>query len=159
MTQVVTDVNPNVILRYQTLEQQVRDSLVSERLMATLLGFFGGLAALIAAIGLYDVLSYMVARRRVEIGIRLALGAGHMSVLTLIMREAGVLLVLGIALGAGLAGAAARAASALLYDLAPWDPLTYAMGAALLILVTGMASWLPARRATRIPPTLALREE
>ena len=159
VTQVVTEVNPNVLIRYRTLEEQVANSLVSERLMATLSGFFGGLAALIAAIGLYGVLSYMVARRRVEIGIRLALGAGRLSVLTLIMREAAALLILGIALGAGLAAAGAKAASALLYDLTPWDPPTYLVGAALLIVVTSMASFFPARRATRIPPSLALREE
>jgi predicted permease len=159
VTRVVTNVNPNVLLRYRTLEEQVANSLVSERLMATLSGFFGGLAALIAAIGLYGVLSYMVARRRVEIGIRMALGAGRVSVLTLIMREAVGLLLLGIVLGAGLAAAGAKAAAALLYDLTPWDPLTYALAAALLIVVTGMASWFPARRATRIAPTLALREE
>ncbi|HEY7056713.1 MAG TPA: ABC transporter permease [Vicinamibacterales bacterium] len=159
VTGVVTDVNPNILLQYQTMEGQVRDSLLSERLMATLSGFFGGLAALIAAIGLYGVLSYMVARRRVEIGIRLALGAGQRSVLTLIMREAGVLLIVGILLGALLAGYAAKAVSTLLYGLAPWDPATYAIGALLLTLVSGLASWLPARRAARLPPTVALREE
>jgi predicted permease len=159
VTQVVTDVNPNVLLQYQTMEGEVKGSLVSERLMATLSGFFGGLAALIAAIGLYGVLSYMVARRRVEIGIRLALGAGQRTVVRLIMREAGVLLIVGIAVGAVLAGYAAKAASTLLYGLAPWDPATYALGSALLILVSGLASWLPARRAARLPPTVALREE
>jgi ABC-type antimicrobial peptide transport system permease subunit len=75
------------------------------------------------------------------------------------MREAGVLLIVGIAVGAVLAGYAAKAASTLLYGLAPWDPATYALGSALLILVSGLASWLPARRAARLPPTVALREE
>jgi predicted permease len=159
VTQALSEVDPNILLHYQTLESQVSDTLVTERLMATLSGFFGGLAALIAAIGLYGVMSYMVARRRVEIGIRMALGADRSKVFALVLREAGLLLGAGIAAGAVLAGYAARLAQTLLYGLTPWDPITFASGAALLGIVSLLASWLPARRAAHLPPTMALREE
>jgi putative ABC transport system permease protein len=159
VTQALTDLDPNVLLHYQTLETQVKDTLLTERLMATLSGFFGGLAALIAAIGLYGVMSYMVARRRVEIGIRMALGADRSTVFGLVLREAGLLLGAGLMGGALLAGYAARFANSLLYAVTPWDPTTFAMAAALLGLVSLLASWLPARRAAHLPPTVALREE
>jgi len=159
VTQIVSQVNPNVLVQYQTMTAQIRSSLLSERLMATLSGFFAGLAALIAAIGLYGVMSYMVARRRVEIGIRMALGADRTAVIGLVMREAGVLLALGVLAGGLLAGYAARFASTLLYELKPWDPASYAIGLSLMALVSVLASWLPARRAARLPPTVALRAE
>jgi putative ABC transport system permease protein len=159
VTQIVSQSNPNILLQYQTLTAQLRDSLLSERLMATLSGFFAGLAALIAAIGLYGVMSYMVARRRVEIGIRMALGADHGAVLRLVMREAAVLLLLGVLIGGLLAGYAARLASTLLYELKPWDPASYVVAVGTMALVSILASWLPARRAARLPPTVALRSE
>src|SRR5262249_20566110 len=86
------DIHPSTVLRFQTMELQVRDSLLTERLMATLSGLFGGLAALIAMVGLYGVMSYWVARRRQEIGIRMALGADSREVVGMVMREAAVLL-------------------------------------------------------------------
>jgi putative ABC transport system permease protein len=132
---------------------------VSERMMATLSGFFGGLAALIAAIGLYGVMSYIVARRKIEIGIRMALGADQRSVLKLVMREAAALLATGVILGAILSALAARATSTLLYGLKPWDPATYALGLFVMALVSLFATWLPAHRAAHLPPTIALREE
>ena len=104
-------------------------------------------------------MSYMVARRRIEIGIRMALGADHRAVLRLVMREAAVLLVLGVLIGGLLAGYAARLASTLLYELKPWDPASYAAAFAAMALVSILASWLPARRAARLPPTVALRSE
>ena len=159
VTPAVTNVNPSILLRYQTLSSLVSASLVSERLMATLSGFFGGLALLIATIGLYGVISYMVARRRMEIGIRMALGASRGSVVCLIVREASGLLVAGLAIGGVLAVIAGRAADTLLYGLVPWDPATMAMAAAVLGAVSLAASWLPARRAARVAPTVALREE
>jgi predicted permease len=159
VTPTLTDVDRNVLIGYQTMEAQVQGSLLSERLMATLSGFFGGLAALIAAIGLYGVISYMVARRRVEIGIRMALGADRGSVVRLVMREAAILLLVGMAAGAFLAASAAKSAATLLYDLKAWDPVTFAAGAAMLAAVSLLASWLPARRAAHLAPTAALREE
>jgi putative ABC transport system permease protein len=130
-----------------------------ERLMATLSGFFGALAALIATIGLYGVMSYMVARRRNEIGIRIALGADRRAVVGMVMREAGVLLAAGVFVGTALAIAAARTAAALLFGLRPGDPATLAMAAAGLATVAMVASYVPALRAARLQPTEALREE
>jgi predicted permease len=158
-TREIGAVAPSVTVQYATMETQIRDSLVSERLMATLSGFFGGLAVLIATVGLYGVMSYMVTRRRREIGIRMALGADSASVVRMVVREAGLLLAAGLAAGTVLAIVAARSASALLYGLEPWDPATVGMGIVALASVSLLASWLPARRAARFDPTVALREE
>jgi putative ABC transport system permease protein len=155
----VAQVNPAIGIQFSVFKTQIRDTLVRERLMASLSGFFGFLAGLLATIGLYGVISYMVARRRNEIGIRMALGADRGRVLALIMREAGVLLALGLLIGTGLALASTRAAASLLYGLKPHDPLTLALAALSLAAVSAAASYLPAFRATRIHPTEALREE
>jgi putative ABC transport system permease protein len=158
-TRVFTDVNPAIAVQYQTVRSQVSESLLRERLMATLSGFFGGLAVVIATIGLYGVMSYTVARRRVEIGIRMALGADRGTVIRMIVREAGILLVAGVIIGTVLATLAGRAAATLLYELKPWDPATIAASIAALGAVTLLASWFPARRASRLAPNAALREE
>jgi putative ABC transport system permease protein len=152
-------VHPSVSLQFDTMKTQVRDSLLRERLMATLSGFFGGLAALLATIGLYGVMSYMVARRKNEIGIRMALGAGRPDVVRMVMREAGVLLAAGVVVGLVLAVAAAKAATTLLFGLRPFDPATLVMAVAGLGAVAMLASYLPALRASRLEPTEALREE
>ena len=131
---------------------------MSERLMATLSGFFGGLAVLIATVGLYGVMSYMVARRRMEIGIRMALGADRGTVVRLVVSDAGRLLAVGLLVGVPLAILAARTARTLLYGLQPWDPITLTLGALALGGVALLASWLPAHRASRVAPTAALRE-
>ena len=159
VTAAVGQMNSNIIVQFQTLPSMIRDSLMRERLMATLSGFFGALAALIATIGLYGVMSYMVARRRNEIGIRIALGADRSAVVRMVMREAGVLLLVGVAVGLALAIAAARTAATLLFGLHPGDPATLAMAAAGLGMVALLASYLPALRAARLQPTEALREE
>jgi predicted permease len=156
---VATQVHPSVSLNFNTMKTQVRESLLRERLMATLSGFFGGLAALLATIGLYGVMSYMVARRKNEIGIRMALGAGRRDVIRMVMREAGLLLAGGVIVGVLLAVAAARAATTLLFGLRPGDPSTLAMAIAGLGVVAMLASYLPALRASRLEPTEALREE
>jgi predicted permease len=159
VTSIVGQTNSRAIVQFQTLNGLVRDSLMRERLMATLSGFFGALAALIATIGLYGVMSYMVARRRNEIGIRMALGADRRDVVRMVMREAAVLLTAGIVVGLLTSVAAARAATTLLFGLAPGDPATLATAAAGLGLVAMLASYLPAVRASRLEPTEALREE
>jgi putative ABC transport system permease protein len=155
----VASFGPSIVTEFQTMESQVRDSLLRERLMATLSGFFGGLAALIATIGLYGVMSYMVARRKNEIGIRMALGADRGHVVRMVMREAAGLLAAGVAVGLVLSVIAARAATTLLFGLQPGDPATLAMAAAGLGIVAMLASYLPALRASRLEPTEALREE
>lgn len=155
----VAQVNPAIGIQFSVFKTQIRDTLLRERLMASLSGFFGFLAGLLATIGLYGVISYMVARRRNEIGIRMALGADRGRVLALIMREAGILLAVGLLIGTGLALASTRAAASLLYGLKPHDPLTIGIAALSLATVSIAASYLPAFRATHIHPTEALREE
>jgi putative ABC transport system permease protein len=158
-TRAITDINPAIAIMYQTVRTQVQQSLLRERLMATLSGFFGVLAVLIATIGLYGVMSYMVARRRMEIGVRMALGADGGTVVRMIVREAAVLLAVGLIIGAILSVFAARTAETFLYGLKPGDPLTMALAMAALATVTLLASWIPARRASLLPPTVALRED
>ena len=159
VTRMVGEINPAIAVQYLVLDRQVRGSLLRERLMATLSGVFGGLAVLIATVGLYGVMAYSVARRRIEIGIRMALGADRGSVVRMIVKDAGMLLVVGVAIGAGLAVYAARSAATLLYGLEPRDPATLAVAVAALASATILASWIPARRASRLEPTAALRED
>jgi ABC-type antimicrobial peptide transport system permease subunit len=159
VARAIASVNPQASLSFDTITSQVQRRLLPERLMATVSGFFGALAGIIAAIGLYGVMSYLVARRRNEIGIRMALGADRAAVVKMVMRESGLLLGAGITIGAVLAVAAARTASALFFGVSPGDPLTFVKAAATLALVAAVASYLPAERASRVDPVLALREE
>jgi predicted permease len=156
---VIAASTPSAIIQFQPLNTMVRDSLMRERLMATLSGFFGLLAGLLATIGLYGVMSYMVERRRNEIGIRLALGADRNAVIGMVMREAGALVAAGIVVGGLAAVGASTLAKTLLFGLKPGDPLSLAMAAVALALVAGAASYVPAWRASRLEPTQALREE
>jgi predicted permease len=159
VTAAITGVDPQLLIQYQTLSDQIADTLVSERLMAALSLCFGVLAIIIATIGLYGVMSYMVARRRSEIGIRLALGAERSRVVGMIVREAAVLLGAGAAIGIGLSIVSGRAVASLLYGLQPTDPATLVAAVAGLALVCLVASWLPAYRASIVAPTVVLREE
>jgi putative ABC transport system permease protein len=159
VTGAVTSTRPATVLKFQTMSSLVRESLLRERLMATLSGFFGFLAGLLATIGLYGVMSYMVERRKNEIGIRIALGANRKAVVVMIMREAVTLVVAGLVVGGLAALGAARWASALLFGLRPGDPVTLAMAAGTLVIVAVVASAVPAARASRLEPTVALREE
>jgi predicted permease len=151
--------NGGISFEFQVFQTQVRDSLLRERLMATLSGFFGFLAAALATVGLYGVISYMVARRRGEIGIRIALGANRSEIVRLVIREATLLLVAGLVIGAALAAGTAQTASSLLYGLRPTDPLTMALATVVLVCVALAASLVPALRAARVEPMVALREE
>jgi predicted permease len=155
----VASVNPNIIVEFRVLSALVRDSLARDRLMAVLAGGFGVLAGLLATIGLYGVIAYMVARRRNEIGVRIALGAARGTVVRLVLREAVVLLGIGLVVGVGLALWATRAAEKMLFGLKPNDPATFAGAIALLAAVALLASWAPARRASRVEPMQALRED
>jgi predicted permease len=153
------DLNPRLTINFQNFHTMIRDSLLQERLMATLSGFFGFLAALLATVGLYGVISYMVVRRTNEIGIRMALGADRSGVLLMILREAGGLLLAGVGVGVILSIAGAQTAKALLYGLKAYDPLTLLLAVVLLATVGALASALPAQRASRLEPMVALREE
>jgi len=157
--QVISGTSPGIVVEFRLLSTQIRESLMKERLMATLSGFFGFLAALLATVGLYGVISYTVARRTNEIGIRMALGAQRGNVMGMIMREAGLLLAMGIVIGAALSLAAARTATSLLFGLKPYDPATILLAMVALAAVAAIASFLPAHRASRLDPMAALREE
>jgi predicted permease len=155
----VQEVSSGISFNFEGLQDQIRQSLLAERLLATLSGFFGTLAVLLAMIGLYGVMSYTVAERTSEIGIRMALGAQRADVTAMILRKAATLLAAGLAVGVGLSLAAASAASALLFGLKPRDPLTLATAAVFLAAVALGASYLPARRAAALDPIASLKEE
>ena len=151
--------NPAIDLQFTILSEQIQDGLLRERLLAMLSEFFGFLAALLATIGLYGVISYMVARRTGEIGIRMALGANRFAILGMVMREAGLLFAAGTAIGVVLSLLAARAASTLLYGLTPDDPVTLLLSAIILAVAAAAAAFVPARRAAHLDPITALRQE
>jgi ABC-type antimicrobial peptide transport system permease subunit len=141
------------------MEEQIGESLFAERMVAALSAAFGLLATMLAAVGLYGVMSYSVARRTREIGIRLALGAPRERVLRMVLREVGTLGAWGLGLGLPLAVVLARFVSAQLFGLSPHDPLTLLSATAIIAAVTVLAGLLPARRAMRVDPMLALRYE
>jgi predicted permease len=150
---------PGVVLNVSDFQADIAGGFKRERLMAMLSGFFGALAALLATIGLYGVISYMIARRRNEIGVRVALGANRAQVLLIVMREAARLLLVGVGVGTLLSLAAGRGAEALLFGLKPNDPLTLVASIALLTVIAALASFIPAQRASKIDPMVALRYE
>jgi predicted permease len=155
----VGEVNHDITLQFQTLSVQLDESLGRERLLATLSGFFGALALALAVIGLYGVLSYNVARRRNEIGIRMALGAERARVLRMVLGEVAILLVAGLALGLAAAVFSTRLLAGFLYRLEPNDPTTLVTACVVLAVAAAVAGLLPARRAANLDPMTALREE
>jgi ABC-type antimicrobial peptide transport system permease subunit len=155
----MAEVNPAMVIEFRVFKTTVREGLLRERLMATLSGFFGAIAAVLAMIGLYGVISYMVIRRTNEIGIRMALGAKPRAILSMVLREAVSLLSIGLVIGTVLAVLGAMSARGLLFGLRPSDPMTMFMAIAMLAAVAMVASYLPARRAARVNPITALRDE
>jgi putative ABC transport system permease protein len=155
----VDEVNHNITLQFRTLALQLDESLGRERLLATLSGLFGALALALAVIGLYGVMSYNVARRRNEIGIRMALGAQQSRVLRMVLGEVAILIVAGLAVG--LAGAiyGTRFLASFLYRVKPNDPATLVAACVILAAAAVVAGFLPARRAANLDPMTALREE
>lgn len=151
--------HPEIVIEFSDFQARIRDGFVRERLLAMLSGFFGLLAALLAMVGLYGVISYLVAQRRNEIGVRMALGADRGQVVVMVMREAARLLAMGILVGTALSLAAGRSAGSLLFELKPYDPLTLLASIVLLMGIAVLASFLPARRAARVDPMVALRYE
>ena len=159
VTRALNEVSPSLDTRYEWLRTMVQGSMLRERLMATLSGFFGVLALVLATIGLYGILSYGVASRTNEIGIRIALGANTREVVRIILREAMLLVVIGIVAGIPAVLVVARFAGTLLFDLSPTDPLSLTLAGLVMLAVAILAAYLPARRATKIDPLVALRYE
>src|SRR5438067_12188098 len=157
LTRAITDVAPAAAVSYDAVTNYIERLLVTERLMAWLSGGFGVLALLIAAIGLYGVMSYLVTRRRIEIGVRMALGAEPRTVIRMMFAECCVLLAIGFAIGLVLAGVTLRYAAALLYGLSPMDATSFALVISGLGFASVLATWFPARRASRLAPTVAPR--
>src|SRR6185369_10830836 len=155
----VAGMSPVIGLHFGSMSAQVRDSLTRDRLMAALSGGYAGLAALLATLGLYSVIAYMVVRRRNEIGVRIALGAERGQVVRLVLREAVILLAVGIAVGVGLSLAAGQTATSLLYGLKPHDPVSIIAAVGLLSAITLAAAYAPARRAAGLEPMIALRDD
>ncbi|HKM90791.1 MAG TPA: ABC transporter permease [Candidatus Acidoferrales bacterium] len=153
------EASPEIRVSFQVLHTMIQESLLRERLIATLSGFFALLAGILATIGLYGVISYMVSQRRSEIGIRMALGADRGRIVGMIAREVAVLLGTGLMAGMLITLGATRAVGELLFGLRPDDPPTLLMAVALLTAVSIAATYLPARRAARLDPTEALRAE
>jgi len=154
----VAQVAPRASLDFTTMDRQVAESLRLPRTLATLSGFFGALALLLATIGLYGIMSYTVARRRNEIGVRIALGATQSRVVRMVMGEVGRIVGLGVLIGTLLTLSMTRLVSAFLYGVKPSDPTTIVLSAAALALVAIVAAMFPAWRAARLDPVTALRE-
>jgi ABC-type antimicrobial peptide transport system permease subunit len=159
ITRAMTEIDPKIVLNYSVLSTDLRNGLLTERLLATLSSGFGTLAAILTLAGLYGVVAYSVARRTNEIGVRMALGASSTDIVRLVLRETGIMVVAGTAIGAVLAVIAGRGAATLLFNVPPHDPVLLGSAVILLSLIAGAASYAPARRATKIQPTAALRME
>jgi len=151
--------NPDVSIAFKTLTAKLDESIEREGVLAALSGLFGVLALLLATIGLYGVMSYNMARRRCEIGIRLALGAESSRVLRMVLGEIAILIGIGLTIGFGAALTTTRLVAGFLYGLQPNDPWTLGVAASVLAMVAAIAGYLPARRASRLDPMTALREE
>jgi predicted permease len=147
------------VVKLRTMDDVFSDSIARQRFLAQLLGIFAGLALALAAVGTYGVLSYLVTERQREIGIRMALGADRGRVLSLVLTQGLSTTVIGLVIGVGGAVGLTRLASSLLFEVKPTDPLTFAAVAALITLVALVACVVPARRATKVDPIVALREE
>ena len=160
MTRAARELEPNVpIYDVKTMEQWLSGSLARRRFAMLALGLFAGVAVLLAAVGIYGVMSYTMAQRTREIGVRLALGAQRRDVLSLVIRKGVNLAMVGTAIGLLGCLAVTRFVSSLLYGVAPSDPWTLASASLLIVFVTVLASWAPARHAAQVDPMEALRQE
>ena len=159
-------VHKDVALTFRPLEEQVNASLIQERLVAMLSGFFGGLALLLAGLGLYGVTSYAVSRRRTELGIRMALGAAPRSVVRIVLQRVALLVSIGLVAGVALAGSfilfgerfGSASVASLLFGVQLRDPVTFVAATVVLAAIGVIAGWIPARRASRIDPAVVLRQ-
>jgi predicted permease len=159
IVQAITGVNKEIAVDLKPLDEDLGANVLQERLVATLSACFGGLALLLAALGLYGVMSYTVTRRKNEIGIRMALGAEPGAVIALVLGNVAIITVAGLIVGAAASIGTGRFVNTLLYNLATSDRTMIAVTAVTLAAAAAFAGYLPARRAARIDPMAALREE
>jgi predicted permease len=160
LRRALADVDPNLtIISVETMEQQVADNFDQQRMVARLAGTFGLIALLLAAIGLYGVTAYTVARRTSEIGVRMALGANRISIAGLVLRGAFLQVAIGLLIGIPIAVGAGRLMASSLFQVRSWDPRVLAISIALLAVSAAAASLLPARRAASTDPVKALRTD
>jgi len=155
----LAEFSPSITFTARTFQTQVRDAMATERLLAALSTLFGGLALALAALGLYGVLAYTVAQRQGEIGIRMALGAAPAQIRNWVLRQGIAMVAAGAVFGVAASYGLAPLAKSLLYGIKPNSWMAYAAGAAILLLMGAAATWLPARRATKLDPIHALRHE
>ena len=158
ITEAIRQVDPEIVLQFRPLNDQVRAAMAQERLVSLLSGFFGALALLLAGLGLYGVTAYGVNRRRAEIALRMALGSGPVGVLKIVMSRVAVVVAIGILCGAVLSLWAAQFVETLVWGLQPQDPATFAAAAAILATVAAIAGALPAWRASRTDPAQVLKD-
>ncbi len=157
---MVADLDANVPLySVQTMDDVLSAQVASQRFNAAILGAFAGLAVLLAAVGIYGVMAYAVGQRTHEIGVRMALGAERADVLRMVLRQGLGLALLGVAIGLGASLALTWLIKTMLYGVTTTDPATFAVVTAILVTVALIACWIPARRATRVDPVIALRYE
>jgi len=147
------------VIEARSMQEQMDDDLLQERLVATLSGFFGVLALLLASVGLYGVIAYAVTRRTREIGVRMALGAQRGQVVGIVLRDALTMVLTGSVVGVCAALALTRLASSFLYGMTPRDPATFVLATSVLVAVTVVASYIPGHRAGNVDPMVALRDE
>ncbi|MGA3238496.1 MAG: FtsX-like permease family protein, partial [Bryobacteraceae bacterium] len=151
--------NDQVLYQVYSMEQLASASLARQRFLLLLFGIFAGLALLLACIGIYGVLAYLTSQRVPEIGVRMALGASAGEVMRLILQQSFVMIGIGVAIGISAAAAAGRLLAQLVEGMQPVDPSTFAITILVLVLAAFFASFIPARRASRIDPMRALRQE
>jgi len=152
-------ISPDVPAKFSTMEQALSENIAAPRFRTLLLGIFAGLAVCLALAGVYGVMSYVVGQRANEIGLRMALGASHGEILRLVLRQALVLAGAGIVIGFAGAAAVTRLLTSMLFGVKPTDPATYAAVIGIVLGAALLASYIPARRAMRVDPVVALRYE
>jgi ABC-type antimicrobial peptide transport system permease subunit len=156
----VRHADPNLpVFDMKTMERQIDEDVFTDRLVAALSSFFGALATLLAAIGLYGVMAYIVSRRTREIGLRMALGAARREVIRMVMREVGLLALVGLGIALPVAYALTRLVREQLYNVTGSDPAVFAGASLMIAMVAVAAGLIPAFRASRIDPMTALRNE
>jgi predicted permease len=153
------DLNPEMAIKFTTMEKMISNSIAAPRFRTFLAGMFALIALLLAMAGIYSVMSYVVTQRTSEVGLRMALGAARRDIIRLVLSRAATLAAVGLAIGAGLSLAVSRLMSAMLFGLTATDPPTYALGLLAVAGIVILAAGVPAWRASRIDPMVALRQE